>query len=156
VSWDFFLRTYIHIYLYLFVVCPSGSCRPATDRLERNIRIKRFGYFGELCVHMFASCPRCRPWCSRIRAISSSREVLSWAQNRFCLKSEIQLDRAGSSGLTSSTVALNLIYRSHFGSVYFKHIRILVVSILDHCIIFGPMHQFCISAPFKPFWISAS
>jgi hypothetical protein len=32
------------------IVCPSGSRRRPQDRFERNRRIKRFGYFGKLCV----------------------------------------------------------------------------------------------------------
>jgi hypothetical protein len=46
--------------------------------------------------------------------ISSSRELPFGYKKRFCLRTEMQLARAGSSGLASSTVALKL--KCAFGS----------------------------------------
>jgi hypothetical protein len=97
---------FICIYIYIYIVCPSGSRRPPHDRLERTWIINRFGYFGELCVRIVASCLSCWPWCLGLRAISSSRELPFWFRKILCLRSEMQLARAGSSGLASSTVAL--------------------------------------------------
>ena len=45
-----FCTLLVCVYIYMYIVCHSGSRRPPHDRMERNRRIKRCGYFGELCV----------------------------------------------------------------------------------------------------------
>jgi hypothetical protein len=72
------VRVWVRVWvpIYSYIVCPSGPRRPPHDRMERNRRIKRFGYFGELCVCIFASCPTCWLLCPRFQVISSSRELL--------------------------------------------------------------------------------